>query len=739
MPIKSLEYTSEALPLDHLKNTVLGIDVNHYILSILLPHVDPTFEAIGGFPISLREKLLSDAAVLESYGITPVYVFPGLNSSIQFSYIEQKDLLPYEKHLKQLWESKAKNKDADISFRELDNPFLLRILLDELLLILQDNELEYLISPFVQHNQLVYMLETNIVNCIYISNDALLFSNLQNFIVNIDFKSKYFNYLDNKQFLSNLNLNFKQFRDISMCVGNVFQPFQLISGTSSSFKSLLQSTHNGTFNAYSTLSSNSTAATGNSGDSRRLKKFTNGCTFLEFCPVLKSNGRVEPVNFEIQDSLLNQGSSSVKNLTDKKLPSQLIDIFGNHFPDELYFYQSIGLEVFKLIESLSFANYVERLPLDMTNDRVYEKMVCCNSSMKIKETVFNLLTGSIHRYYQNKKIIMNTYYSNIPTLHSIDFKFSSNNAIKNLIVRHTTAKSFDLSSVLLNLNNIYLEESTVSNFQPEFISLSTNHELIATSLLRTLATYQFIESHEKIFKLSKTGEVLTEFLKTFNVNFELTLLLFIFLQRLQDSDVELLTKSSDSNDSIQDSEILPALNLISKFSSLYKIENFKSNPYNGPVSRSLLHFNSTVNVIRSEIKDLITVNILVLLFGNKNDIDKFSRDHDEWCSLAVEIPFKNSMPNTVAGLIVEKSFETLFDKVSSKDGESIKPKLAENLAIFETVVENPTRECINSLKFVYSVCDLVEMLNKNGLAKQQLSSKFSGVRSVLDTIFSKLQ
>lgn len=731
MPIKSFEPFTDSLSLESIKNTVIGIDAEHYFNTLLASGLNPAFEALGGSPVSLEEKIISHVSSLKNFNIKPIFVLPGLKSISQYDYIQQNDLLPYENHLKQAWESINKNSNNfTTSLRDLKNPLLFRYIMDKLVIILQNNEIEFLISPFTQHHQLFYMWKIGLINCIFSSTDCLLFSNLENFILKINFQTNTFNYLENKKVLHDLNLNFKQFRDISMCVGNCFQPFQLINEKNLDFISLCQNFHD----VYSTLSSKSD----------KLNKLIAGCSILDFCPVLKVNGRIEPLIIEVNGSLLiqphtpiqinsnnnNNNSTTVKNLTEKKLPSKLIELFGIHLPDEFYFYQSIGLTCFNLVESFMSSNFVERLPIDVYVDPIYEKIVTNNTSLKFKEILINLFTSSLTRYFLGKKLILRTYY-NGAKLHELDFKLTPPvyMKIKSLTVRHTTAKSFDIASVFYNLNDTFIEESTSKTS----VGIYSNHEIISTSLLRTLIIYQFITEYP--FKLSNWGLCLSKFIQKINIDFEISLLLFIFFKRLPDIDMELLSKSNDTltlptNEKYNS---LSTLNLISKFSILFKIPNLKSGDYTGKVSQSLLHFHSIMNKLNTEIKDFITVNTLVLLFNNKNDNDKFNRNHEQWCSLASEIPFKSSLGNTLPGLIIEETIKTFINEST----ENFQQKLKENLSVFNDIVDNPVKMSLKILKFVVSICDIVELLSVDNLVKQNVVDKFGDIRSTLHDIIAQ--
>ena len=736
MSLSTLDLRPQSLPLESLRNIVLGIDVQHYLNSILLPDVDPYYEAIGGFPLSLEDRILADAAVLESYGIKPIYVFPGLRSKSQFILAEQTSLLPYEEELKAKWESD----NAPQSYRPNANSFAIRKLADQLLVILQENDLEYLISPYTQYHQLMYMIKSEVINCIYSSNDMLLLPDLENFIVKLDFNNKKFEFLNNELTIKSFGLTYAQFRDVSMATGNAFQPLKLIK---ESFESLADDVRSGLRNVYDDLASKS----------NDYKTFINGGAVLEYCPVLKTNGRVEQILVESSDTLLSVVTEpEYKKLDDKKeIPKGLNDLFGSHCPEEVYFYQSIGLNVFRLIEALDTQVYIERLPLDMTIDPVYEKLISSHRSMSLKESLFNYFSSLLHRYYQHRKIVQNTYYpsssptAKLPISKAIDYSQRNDPSLSGLLVRHGTARSFDFTSLVSNLNDSFLAESSHSNedflnpTEAAFAHLSSNYEVISTSILRTLFVYGFITSEKKDgpFKLTPLGHAFTKYTATHKSHIEVTLLLFILLQRAKDIGFNDICKLDDFT-SLKAPEFtnVATLALITKLSTLYRITNWKDKKYTGPVSRPLLHFNSIMNVIHNEVRDFVVVHTLKLMFGNRNDVDKFNRDHSQWRSLATEIPYKSSMSNTVAGLMVQKSIET-FVKHSS-DASSLTSKLEEELACFNTFVANPMKEVKKILLFVSDLSDIADVLEEVDLVSKDVHLSFSAVKTTIAEMMQKL-
>jgi hypothetical protein len=70
----------QRLPLDLIKETRLGIDVNHYVRQLLTSeeHREPMVAAVGGFPIALTSVIERQMKQLEDMRIIPVLVFSGL-------------------------------------------------------------------------------------------------------------------------------------------------------------------------------------------------------------------------------------------------------------------------------------------------------------------------------------------------------------------------------------------------------------------------------------------------------------------------------------------------------------------------------------------------------------------------------------------------------------------------------------------------------------------------------------
>ncbi|GHJ87340.1 hypothetical protein NliqN6_3742 [Naganishia liquefaciens] len=86
MPVGGLEgwlaatQQMQRLPLEVLKDTRLGIDVNHYVRQLLTSedYREPMVAAVGGYPTALASVIEKQMKSLEDMRITPILVFNGL-------------------------------------------------------------------------------------------------------------------------------------------------------------------------------------------------------------------------------------------------------------------------------------------------------------------------------------------------------------------------------------------------------------------------------------------------------------------------------------------------------------------------------------------------------------------------------------------------------------------------------------------------------------------------------------
>ena len=79
----------KSMPLASLKNSVIGIDANHYLERLLLPSKEPLLSAIGGSPLALGATIVRELEDLKTAGLKPHFVFNGLDYSIKDNIFKQ--------------------------------------------------------------------------------------------------------------------------------------------------------------------------------------------------------------------------------------------------------------------------------------------------------------------------------------------------------------------------------------------------------------------------------------------------------------------------------------------------------------------------------------------------------------------------------------------------------------------------------------------------------------------------
>lgn len=687
--------------------------------------------------MTLKSLVESDFSHLKELNIKPVFVFSGLRTAIQYEYYEQDGLLPTERTFQHVWDNKINRESQSESFRDSDSPLEVKPLMDSFMAFLDSKNVEYIVSPYSALSQLQYMLDTKVINCIFASTDALLINNADKIILSMEFESKQFKYLEYSTVLSKLNLSAKQFKDVSMCVGNVFQPFSLnIFGPIPPTEGIFEAYHHFVLNGGSIY--NTLLALGIESD--EMSHYMKGCISIQFMPVLKVNGRVQPVQYNEKAPFLSRPptmtspppqSSSTANSTatttdeSEKIPEDLYQVIGQRLPDEVFFYQSVGLTTFYLSEMAVHSNAIERLPLDMSVTPLYERLVTGEFGRSILEKAMNVMTVPINRYFQFKKLKLTTYFNGSHE-YEIDQKSSPPvyNQIRPLIVRHTTARSFDLTSLLSGMTDDFLTENTVSSGDSNDVhKIHTNFELISTALLRTLTLYGFIDISS--FKLTPWGELLSYVAGCRDVRAVLlTLFLFRQIGKLTPSD---LIEPSDFG--VKDNSDTDASILISKFLGIFGLQHLKPIKYLYRISRPLVQFRSVLSRLNESVDEVVTVNLTALLLTNRDDTEKYTRTSPQWRRLALESPFRGSLPSVLLGIVSEQFFEHYLE-----NGD-VKECLNTIHINFNFVNENPEVEFLEGLRKFRDIVGLVRLMKEK---KIELDEDTANLFEKADKLISKV-
>lgn len=707
-------------PIEILRNARLGIDVNHYLSRLITFKKEPYLDAIGGFPNSLKLYIESDLQVFKEFNITPIFVFSGNDIVDQYEFKNSKDQSPIEKQRNRAWNNYqnyvSQNQYSNLplaaneTFREFSTPFPADPITRDLIDYFVSNDLEYIIAPYLSWVQLGYLHENDYIDAIYGPTETLLLPTVDKFILGMEFPGKEFRYVDKKKVLHDFGISQQQLLDIAVSVGCDLQPTTLpiYNGYQANqlFDIGLEIVNSGGNIYASVLSLNNDEITG---------RFQRGVLVLQYLPVLKFNGRVE---------LSHYNESDVN--PDALPPSDIHDIIGQRLPHEYYFYESIGLINPKVLESIVYGTYVEKPPLDGGAAAQYKRVVRTSvDAFKNKE--INLLTQNMARYYQVKKIHYVKYFDSEDS--ELDNKVVPPifETINSLVVR-STEKEFKLSSFLNSLQNDDLLGKKISGSSEQSEKLQTDFEIIATSLLRSLYLLGFFTFKDSKIVPNNWTKALFK-LKDLNSSFQEPLLILLIFFKLNAFKLnEAFTPSSVGGPKTTDKGELSISLIISRLATFIKIDQKKQN-YQGPISRPLLSFRSSIDLIKTNFRELLE-SVLVSSLSN-NEVAKLSKTNNEWRKLVVQIPYKEITPNTILGIVFQTFLDLYF---SSKNLAQAKSSAFDFFGSQYNSINNLSEDFVRGFTFIKEVFKLVEVLNQDKLIDAGVYESFVKVDKLVDEV-----
>lgn len=733
MAIKSLEsYLFErglvgSYPIEALKNATLGIDVNHYVSRLLTSKREQYLDAIGGFPTSLKMYLESDLKIFKEYKITPVFIFNGSmvsnqleNSGYLTGYSAEaaavavsspgskastasnsamysansavsanKEGIFVQRHRGWTQWNNLRNSyqssyiDQPIQPQE---PFRYNTIIEskrfysDLIAYFIDNDIIYQVAPYTSWSQLSYLMSTGYIDAIYGPTDCLMLSDVDKFILGMEFPNKEFRFIDKTRILRDFNCSHEEFVDIAMAVGNDLQPVTLpplqIYPVSQLFEIALEMVVTTGTNFYAYQFSNPIKIE----SLEFVDKYQKGVSALRYMPVLKDSGKVELYIEAESNGGYSQAeeaggvrsasgdkakSSKTASHTPRPVPSDVHAFIAQQLPSEYYFYKSLGLVTGKLFDAITTGVYPEEPPLDSGSTNSYRNLVRKSVDF-FKNKEINLLTQPINRYYQIKPIKQVKWFApEDATLLVNRVTPSIFDKLNRLVVKtDDIERQFTIESFITLINNSGdLAKDFISSkvIFPHSVSakekLFAPFDLMSTAFLRTLCQLEFFEFDldKNALKPSAWGSALLK-LNEISVDskyYEHILVLLVFLK------LDVLSLSQDTQPSAPSSLSQATLRsypqesiyvlLLTRLLTLYQIEQKPSN-YHGPVDKRTLIFRDHLDYVKENMNEMYeAVIVSSLTYG---EFDRVSLEEEGWQKKIVNnMPFKLTTPNTVMAMM----------------------------------------------------------------------------------------
>eukprot|EP00126_Sphaerothecum_destruens_P002021 Sdes_comp15468_c0_seq1m4372 len=326
MPVRGFEDCLKELNLirtenlSTLKGTKVGIDGYPFIRKIFPK--EPFTVALGGIPPTLTHCIQKELAKFKAAEITPVFVF----NSLQRVRKERPFAVPDKKS-----QSRTKGWEAYNSKKiEVAKPLwsssiqISSDVISYVLRVLKMEGIEFFRAPFYSWPQLAWLQqpEQSYISAVYGSYELLMFD-IKRLVLDLNFETNSFDWIDKVSVLRDLGLNEEEFIDVCIFSGcDISSTFPPLAETPPfTFRmavDLISELKNG-FSALSHFSNHAGVV-----QSDYVDGYLRARCLIKNQLVIGKGAKCEPLN---------------KHLC----PNDLHEIFGPRLPDSVYFFLSQGI------------------------------------------------------------------------------------------------------------------------------------------------------------------------------------------------------------------------------------------------------------------------------------------------------------------------------------------------------------------------------------------------------------
>ncbi|KAK9471322.1 temperature dependent protein affecting M2 dsRNA replication-domain-containing protein [Dipodascopsis tothii] len=663
MTVKSLDvFASErrmvkTLPLAALKDITLGIDAEYMFAQILsAPGTkEPLLPAIGGLPFSFRTTVEAYLAAFKAAGITPVFVFQGVDIGQDERVFDKSDANARKRA--SAWEAydKARGEQAVNIFNEAEMTIRPARLARYAMQILHEHGVEYMVAPYRAWAQLVYLLRhpNQYVDAIYGPHEVLLFP-VDRLVLGVDAAAATFTWLNKRSILGELgNLNADQFLDVCLLCGmDLCAAFPLLdqglhSGSMAirTSRDLLKNYVSG-YGAVAAYADNALVKGAGYVDA-----YKRAYCAVRHHIIWTSDGRAEPISTE-------------------NVPADVHEFVTQRLPDELYFYLSKGVVGPEILSALTAGVFVDTVPLDGGDTAEYRRFL--DAVDALRGQALGLFTQPLHRFYQAKRVVAVRWHDRD---HRIEIPHRAAPSLYHTVadwnVRAADLPSealADYPALVLALRDPAYAASTRT---PRSGALSTPAEVLANAHWRLLQLRGFVSPTHALTPLGAglaaglvaAGPAASAFYDPLVTALELV--------RLGALTARPYTPAYDSPVRGSDHERACVL-LVSRVASLLPITH-RPIGFSGPLSRSMLSFNSFAAKYTEHARMLAEMVLFSLLANGDADRTALT---DAWASIGTALPFA-APSNTGVGIAAKTYLNALcVDDAAVDDAARAKHKTA---------------------------------------------------------------
>lgn len=693
MPVRSLEsflFENKLVntsSIEILKDATIGIDVEHYLSRIYTFKKEQFLFGIGGVPTSLNNYIQSDLKVFKEFNIRPVFVLPGLPIQSHRPHLNPNELSEQEEHLDTTWNrlnSKPSINGGNTfgylgeSFRLNTEPLPASPMSNDLVKLFIMNGLDYVISPYDSSFQLSYLYRRKVIDCIYGSTDVLL-TQVDKFILGMEFQSKDFRFVDKQKILTELGLSERVFQDLSIMVGCSVQP-----ETFSIFPKIPKPSPHSPYHSLNffriALDMFYQSCAFNNGISRDmfgyisglndpllLNLYCRGHAAIRFMPVINTEGYVVPYSETIRQAEVTENTSTTAIDSRKPdgnesakakfgVPSELHSVISQRLPPEIYLYQSVGLLPLKLLDAITLGTYHIRPPAEIGAAESYKKLVTSKTYQNTLDSQFNLITQILARYYQVKKVDVAYWFLDVPVQLNQRRNPPVATKLRKIWYNVEMDNNFSMSSFWSNALECL---SSAKASQAEIISDNIS-SIVSTAMMRALYLAEAVKEDGQPTLLIKTISTFASLHPEVSGDVLLNLfLLLLLVDRAGFSILHYDKLSSSVPGSMKDGGSIGKLTSneicdIGLLSKVFSVSPLNIHPinYQGPISRSLLGFRSHLKIMQESVQSCLQACLVDMLARDTTMKLRF-QTRNEYSNLIYQLPLYRDLNNTLMGVMCE--------------------------------------------------------------------------------------
>ncbi|KAI9667560.1 MAG: hypothetical protein M1821_000376 [Bathelium mastoideum] len=643
---------SEVAPISELDGAVIAIEASHYLNRLLVnPNLkEPLLAALGGLPFTMRNTVSNDMAAFRTAGITPVFIFDGIDVSKTRALFQQADEAVRANSTAWNLYNQHHAVDAVAAFGE-SCAVTPETFYRYFQLLLKELGVDFQVAPYSALAQLAYLEQhgSEFVDAVCGSSEILLFD-VDKVITKLDLQQGEFTWLKKRACLESLgNIPSEVFVDACMLSGSAFLPTlpQLDASNlrkPTKIKAALDLMNN--------FGRSGIAVCLHYQDDPQIRqmdyldRYRRSRLAVKHHVILTKDGKLE---------LFDQVSA----------PGDSHEFIGQRLPDEVYYYLSKGLVGPRVLNWRTTGEIAQGPPLDNGESSDYQRFVR-NQIIPLRVAALSVLSHHLHRVYLHKDVMLRVWFDRNNTtplimgeaadpkpvfLHWNVGSAAFTNKVNEL-------KDHGISGVLgvavASLADQTFAKQTIIK-KDESNPLRSKDEVAFNTLWRFLHLRGYIDSDHF---LTPWGQVLQRGLEAAGSDTEIQEAVFIAIELLR---LELLHyhymftgySHAPSRGSDDDRKYNT---LISRVASLGRLGH-KAIGFTGPLSRHLLGYHSMITTMRKALRDLEEMCLLTLFL--RGDAE---RERDNFAELSFTLPFLTD--NDVGMGIAVKSY---LDELASHE------------------------------------------------------------------------